>query len=200
MSFKKLNFVFVGIFLLCSFIKAEFVVKSYQELKNERIVRQNYEQSCGAASLATLLNLVSLKRYSEAQILKLMSEDAFHTDMVSFVDLMRVLDKLGFENNAYQIDRQSLDKLLGIPMLVKIEDDPRFPHFVLIINDEGDFLQVLDPSFGEYLSSKRQFFSIWDKQGEGGFALMVFPQHYFEKTKLPLPKKLHFEFAPFKLF
>ena len=36
--------------------KAEWVVKSYQEIKNERVIRQTYEQSCGASSLATLLN------------------------------------------------------------------------------------------------------------------------------------------------
>ena len=42
--------------LLPLFLKAEFVVKSYQEIKNEKVVRQNYEESCGAASLATLIN------------------------------------------------------------------------------------------------------------------------------------------------
>ncbi|EAI2894253.1 peptidase C39, partial [Campylobacter upsaliensis] len=40
--------------LLPLFLKAEFVVKSYQEIKNEKVIRQNYEESCGAASLATL--------------------------------------------------------------------------------------------------------------------------------------------------
>ena len=38
--------------------KAEWVVKSYQEIKNERVIRQTYEQSCGASSLATLLNIL----------------------------------------------------------------------------------------------------------------------------------------------
>lgn len=42
-------------------------------------------------------------------------------------------------------------------MLVKIEDDPRFPHFVVIINHKGNYLQALDPSHGEYISSKSQF-------------------------------------------
>lgn len=34
--------------------KAEWVVKSYQEI----VIRQTYEQSCGASSLATLLNIL----------------------------------------------------------------------------------------------------------------------------------------------
>ena len=184
---------------------AEFAVKSYQELKNKDIVRQNYEQSCGAASLATLLNMIDVQKFSELEILQMMSEKELRTDMASLADLIAVLDKLGYESSAYQITRQSLDKLLDIPLLVKIEDDPRFPHFVIIINSEGGFLQVFDPSSGRYLSSKRQFFSIWDKHKKGGFALIVLPKNELQKNALQIPEKqmpgsLHFEITPFRLF
>ncbi|BDL72290.1 peptidase C39 [Campylobacter jejuni] len=130
--------------------KAEWVVKSYQEIKNERVIRQTYEQSCGASSLATLLNIL------DDQI-KIMSGQELYTDMVSFADLNDAVKKLGFQSNSYQINRENLDKLVNIPMLVKIEDDPRFPHFVIIINHKGNYLQVLDPSHGEYISSKVNF-------------------------------------------
>ena len=160
------------IFLLFIFtplcLKAEFVVKSYQELKNERVIRQNYEQSCGASSLATMINLIDDENLSEFDVLKLMSEQELKTDMVSFADLETVLLKLGYENKSYKINKENLDKLINIPMIVKIEDDPRFPHFVLIINYKGDFLEILDPSHGEYISSKRQFLSIWDRDKKGG--------------------------------
>lgn len=159
--------------LLPAFCLAEFVVKSYQELKNENMIRQNYEQSCGAASLATLLNMSNFKQFTELEILQAMNEKALNTDMVSFSQLIATLEKLGFEGGAYQIERTSLDKLVGLPLLVKIEDDPRFPHFVIIINHKGDFLQILDPSSGAYISSKREFFSLWDRDKKGGFALIV---------------------------
>ncbi|TQR61630.1 C39 family peptidase [Campylobacter troglodytis] len=187
------------------FLSAEFAVKSYQELRNKELIKQNYEQSCGTASLATLLNMIDVQKFSELEILQMMSEKELRTDMVSFADLIAVFDKLGYEGSAYQITRQSLDKLLDIPLLVKIEDDPRFPHFVIIINSKGNFLQVFDPSFGRYLSLKRQFFSIWDKHKEGGFALIVLPKNELQKNALQIPKKqmpssLHFEFTPFSLF
>ena len=178
---------------------AEFVVKSYQELKNENMIRQNYEQSCGAASLATLLNMSNFKQFTELEILQAMNEKALNTDMVSFSQLIATLEKLGFEGGAYQIQRTSLDKLVGLPLLVKIEDDPRFPHFVIIINHKGDFLQILDPSSGAYISSKREFFSLWDRDKKGGFVLMV-PSKTQKQSKLNLPNKTHFEFQPFKLF
>ncbi|EPM2007129.1 C39 family peptidase [Campylobacter coli] len=135
--------------------KAEWVVKSYQEIKNERVIRQAYEQSCGASSLATLLNILDdQKKFDELELLKIMSGQELYTDMVSFADLNDAVKKLGFQSNSYQINRENLDKLVNIPMLVKIEDDPRFPHFVVIINHKGNYLQVLDPSHGEYISSK----------------------------------------------
>ena len=179
---------------------AEFAVQSYQKLKNDTLIRQNYEQSCGAASLATLLNLSNFKQFNEIDILNVMSENELRTDMVSFTDLMNALKKLDYESSAYQITRQSLDKLIDIPLLVKIEDDPRFPHFVVIINKGGGFLQVFDPSFGKYISSKRQFLSVWDKDNKGGFALIVLPKGEWRKENLNLPDKLHFEFTPFKFF
>lgn len=138
--------------------KAEWVVKSYQEIKNERVIRQTYEQSCGASSLATLLNILDdQKKFDELELLKIMSGQELYTDMVSFADLNDAVKKLGFQSNLYQINRENLDKLVNIPMLVKIEDDPRFPHFVIIINHKGNYLQVLDPSHGEYISSKVNF-------------------------------------------
>lgn len=79
-----------------------------------------------------------------------MSGQELYTDMVSFADLNDAVKKLGFQSNSYQINRENLDKLVNIPMLVKIEDDPRFPHFVIIINHKGNYLQVLDQPWRIY--------------------------------------------------
>ncbi|MCR8708467.1 C39 family peptidase [Campylobacter sp. RM5063] len=180
--------------------KAEWVVKSYQEIKNERVIRQTYEQSCGASSLATLLNILDDKKFDELKLLQTMSGQKLYTDMVSFADLSDAVKKLGYESNSYQINRESLDKLVNIPMLVKIEDDPCFPHFVVIINHKGNCLQVLDPSHGEYISSKSQFFSIWDRYNKGSYALIVAPKKELKPFKLNTPKSLHFDFKPFSLY
>ncbi|NHH18747.1 peptidase C39, partial [Campylobacter jejuni] len=157
--------------------------------------------SCGASSLATLLNILDdQKKFDELELLKIMSGQELYTDMVSFADLNDAVKKLDFQSNSYQINRENLDKLVNIPMLVKIEDDPRFPHFVIIINHEGNYLQVLDPSHGEYISSKSQFFSIWDRYNKGGYALIVAPKKELKPFKLNTPKSLHFDFSPFSLF
>ncbi|ECQ1391020.1 peptidase C39 [Campylobacter coli] len=190
--------LFLPIFALSA--NAEWVVKSYQEIKNERVIRQTYEESCGASSLATLINILDNQNFNELKLLETMSGQQLYTDMVRFADLSDAVKKLGFQSNSYQINRENLDKLVNIPMLVKIEDDPRFPHFVIIINHKGNYLQVLDPSHGEYISSKSQFFSIWDRYNKGGYALIVAPKKELKPFKLNTPKSLHFDFSPFSLF
>ncbi|KAB0577438.1 peptidase C39, partial [Campylobacter volucris] len=59
------------------------------------------------------------------------------------------------------------------------------------------YLQVFDPSYGEYISSKREFFSIWDRYNKGGYALIVAPKKELKKFKLNIPKHLFFEIEPF---
>lgn len=87
-------------------LKAEFVVKSLNEIKNERVVRQNYEQSCGAAALATLINLLEDKKLSELDLLKTMDENKLVTDMLSFFDLKYMANKLHFNVHSYQIEKE----------------------------------------------------------------------------------------------
>lgn len=197
---EKILKIVLMVTLLPLFLKAEFVVKSYQEIKNEKVIRQNYEESCGAASLATLINILDDNNLTELDLLKTMGGQKLYTDMVSFADLNDAVKKLGYESKSYKVDRKILEKLVNIPLLVKIEDDPRFPHFVVIINHKGNYLQILDPSYGKYISSKREFFSVWDRYNKGGYALIVAPKKGLKKFKLNIPKSLNFDFRPFSLY
>ncbi|MDE7173270.1 MAG: peptidase C39, partial [Helicobacter sp.] len=131
---KVLRFFLFSLCFLPLF--ADFAVKSFQELRNQNLVRQSYEESCGAASLATLIRLIDFKRVDELEVLEYFTKDSkgnINTDMVSFLELQKAAQKMGYKSASYQMDREALEKI-QIPLLVKIEDDPRFPHFVVIIN------------------------------------------------------------------
>lgn len=176
---------------------ADFAVQSFQELRNHNMVRQSYEQSCGAASLATLINLIDSKNLSELDVMQHFpptKDGALNTDMVSFQSLEDVAQKLGYKVASYQIDKGVFDNI-ELPMLVKIEDDPRFPHFVVIINHKGDYITIFDPSYGEYLSLKSEFYSIWDSEQKGGYAMIVTTKGGIEldNNSLKLPPRLFFE-------
>lgn len=47
------------------------------------------------------------------------------------------------------------------------------------MNYKGDYIKVFDPNFGEYISSKEQFYKLWDKSGNGGYILIVEPKIQF---------------------
>lgn len=190
----------LGLFclFLVSFAYAEFAVKSYREIRSELLIRQTYEQSCGAAALATLINLLDSKKLTELDVLQKMSDknQLLNTDMVSFKQLETIAEKLDYESRSYRLQREILDKF-PIPLLVKIEDDPRFPHFVIVINHSGDYITILDPSFGIYLSSKSQFYSLWDRNRQGGFGLVLKPKNRDIPHYVPeIPPKALFERLP----
>ena len=176
---------------------AGFAVRSYEELRNQDVIRQNYEESCGAASLATLINTIDFKILTEKDVLEQMDkgDKKTNTDMVSFLQLKQAADKLSYDSEGYQLDRATFEKI-NLPVLVKIEDDPRFPHFVVVINHQGDFITILDPSYGKYISSKDQFYNIWDKHKQGGYVLILGPKndiHREYKLDLPIDNKALFD-------
>lgn len=84
---EKILKILLFLSILALSAKAEWVIKSYQEIKNERVIRQTYEQSCGASSLATLINMLDDKKFDELKLLQTMSGQKLYTDMVSFADL-----------------------------------------------------------------------------------------------------------------
>ncbi|MDE6044824.1 MAG: peptidase C39, partial [Helicobacter sp.] len=66
---------------------------------------------------------------------------------------------------------------------------------VVIINYAGDYIRVFDPSHGEYLSLKNEFYSIWDKDFKGGYALILTTPKGIAPERLPpkLPEGVFFE-------
>ncbi|MDE7317724.1 MAG: peptidase C39 [Helicobacter sp.] len=160
---------------------ADFEYKSFYEIRNQGMVRQSYEESCGAASLATLINLLYEKNLDEEQILELFDNN---TNMVTFLQLQEAAKKLGYSSRSYKLSREILESV-SIPILIKIEDDPKFPHFVVVIC-YGDFFLVFDPNFGKYITKKMELYAIWDKKLEGGFGLLIAPPKNYQKPILQL--------------
>ncbi|WP_232086797.1 cysteine peptidase family C39 domain-containing protein [Helicobacter winghamensis] len=93
-------------FCMVSFTFA-FSVKSLQELHNQNVIRQQYEESCGASALATLLNLFELRQYSEQDILAFLNQK---TDMLSFKELQEVANTLGYTTKGFQLQREILEQ------------------------------------------------------------------------------------------
>lgn len=68
-------------------------VQSYQDMKNANVVKQQFDNSCGSASLATILTYFYGAPISEKQVMDLIGKDA---KTASFADLARVATQKGF--------------------------------------------------------------------------------------------------------
>lgn len=146
-----------------------FKVKSLKELKYNDVVAQTYEESCGASSLATLLN-----RYGDNVSEKDLINDFNTTDMVNFLDIQSVAVKKGFRAKGYKITKEVFEQL-SIPVIARVLRHKEYPHFIVVQNLKGDFVLSLDPSNGKSIITKHEFYSVWNHE-DNGYVLIAIPE------------------------
>jgi predicted double-glycine peptidase len=151
---------------------AEEPVRSLREIRQENVVVQQWDTSCGAAALATLLKYqhglpVSEKQIAEAMLrrsdpLKVKTRGGF-----SLLDLKRYADRQGLEGVGYL--KVGLDNLFDmVPALVPVVVRG-YPHFVIIRGKLGDKVLIADPAFGNRTMDVRSFEEAW----QGGITFVV---------------------------
>lgn len=161
-----------------------FKVKSFHELKYKDVIQQTFEESCGASSLATLMNLYDAN-VTEKDLL----HDLNSTNTVNFLDLQKIAIKNAFRAKGYNITKKIFEQL-SFPVIARVIRHSNYPHFIVVYNLKGDFVLVLDPNNGKRLMSKSEFYSIWNKE-DNGYILVVLSKHT-KRLNIPylLPKNL----------
>jgi len=147
-------------------------VRSLREIRQEKVVVQQWDTSCGAAALATLLKYqhalpVTEKQIAESMLrlsspLKVKTRGGF-----SLLDLKRYADSQGLEGVGYM--SLALDDLLDmapaiVPVVVR-----GYPHFVVVRGRAADDMLIADPAFGNRTMDVRSFEKAW----QGGIAFIV---------------------------
>ena len=143
---------------------AEESVRSLREIRQENVVVQQWDTSCGAAALATLLRYqhglaVSEKEIAQAMLrrsdpLKVKTRGGF-----SLLDLKRYADGHGLEGAGYM--NLALDDLLDmapaiVPVVVR-----GYPHFVVVRGKAPDKILIADPAFGNRTMDVGSFQKAW---------------------------------------
>lgn len=140
-------------------------VKSFLELREQNLVRQGWDVSCGAAALSTVLTYHYDEPYSEATIAVSILAN---TDPVrvrerggfSLLDLKRFAEAVGYSANGYA--GMTLDDLAGsdVPVIipVRIRD---LDHFVVFRGIAAGRVLIGDPAFGNLILSTERFLEIW---------------------------------------
>lgn len=139
-------------------------------MRQENVVVQEWDTSCGAAALATLLRYQHGLGDSEKQIAQTMLRvtDPLKVKVrggFSLLDLKRYADARGLRGVGYM--NLSLDTLLAMgPAVVPIMTRG-YPHFVVVRGKSDEKVLLADPAFGNWTMSVDAFERAW--QGNIGF-------------------------------
>lgn len=154
--------------------------KSWKDLRDENIVRQSEDYSCGSASLATLLTAFYGDTVTEAEVLKAIDRK----DAASFSDLQRVAESYGYNSAGVAAKLEHLYQLqVPVILFLKIRG---FEHFTVFRGISLEQVWLADPSWGNKKISLVQFLKMWgtiDKSGMYGRMLLVMPKEGSNKKK-----------------
>lgn len=136
-------------------------IQSWKTLRDARIVKQDLDYSCSAASLATLLNEFYGQSVTEEALLKAMDKGDLRA---SFEDMKKALPQFGFKAQGFAASYEQLMQLKA-PVVVYLKhrkDD----HFSVLRGIDENTVWLADPSLGNRTYSKAQFLEMWQTRGD----------------------------------
>lgn len=163
-------------------------IKSWKEIKDRNIIKQENDFSCGAASIATILNSYYNIKITEAEVLKLMTKNE---SMTSFDDMQNALLQLGYQSQGYALSYEMLMNL-RVPAIVYVKHRKN-DHFTVINGINKDFVKLADPSLGNITLSKYAFLKIWNTRNDQkyiGKILIIYPNKGSEINPLFFTKNI----------
>lgn len=150
-------------------------VKSLIEIRRDGVVMQEWDLSCGAAALATLLKYQHGDPVSEKEIAQaLISRDEYLENPAlikmrqgfSLLDLKRYVDSRG--HKGIGLGRLDLDDLVRrAPIMVPVQLHG-YNHFVIIRGLRGNRVLLADPAWGNRTMLKNRFERAWLEYPEFG--------------------------------
>lgn len=139
-------------------------VRSLKEARFARVVKQQYDFSCGSAALATLLTFHYEKPVSETDVFTEMFEvgdqERIRRLGFSLLDMKKYLKTHELRADGFKL---SIEKLanLGVPSIALIETSG-YKHFVVVKGMAGDKLLLGDPARGSRAMPIEEFEQSWN--------------------------------------
>ena len=138
-------------------------VTSIREARFKTVIRQQFDYSCGSASIATLLTFHYDRPTSETDAFRAMwsvgDQASIRKAGFSLLDMKRYLAQQGLRADGFRV---SLDKIAEarIPAITLINTNG-YRHFVVIKGIRGDQVLVGDPALGVKIWPRKQFEAMW---------------------------------------
>lgn len=165
----SLLIVFFAILLTVTRVSAADVntrraVRSMLELREDKVVVQQWDISCGAAALATILKYqhgdpVPEKKIAETMLKRTDPLRVKFRGGFSLLDLKRFAESRGFTADGYT--EVSLENLIEFgPSIVPVSTNG-YHHFVVFRGIVSDQVLLADPGFGNRILTVAQFEEAW---------------------------------------
>ena len=153
-------------------------IKTWKDLRDSNIEKQDEDHSCGSAAAATILRSFYGKDVYEKDILNEVIK-AGDDGTASFSDLEQAVKKFGFKAVGLTLDFKKL-KSIKIPAIVYLRYRDK-DHFSVIrgVNEHG-LVWLGDPSWGNRTFSASRFKSMWetrDDENLKGKILLIIPEN-----------------------
>src|SRR5688572_15574102 len=147
-------------------------VRSLLEMRREGVVVQQWDTSCGAAALATVLTYGFKDPVSERSVAQAMLR---RTDPLrvkvrggfSLLDMKRFAENRGYSAAGFR--NVSLEELFAMRSPIVPIDEYGDPHFVVVRGLRDGKVDIADPGFGNRSMSVERFRAAW----KDGIAFVV---------------------------
>ncbi len=160
--------------------QADAPVRSMWEMRQQNIVLQKFDLSCGAAALATILRFQQGETLTERDVaLGLVSRDVYIRNPrlirlrqgFSLLDMKRYVDRLGYDGQAFGSVTWK-DLLSLAPAIVPVRFFG-YNHFVVFRGALGHDVLLGDPAFGNRTMSRQRFVAAWIDYAKLGHVAFV---------------------------
>lgn len=137
--------------------------RSHAEMRWDGVIAQQYDYSCGAAAVATLLTYHYDRPTAEAEVFESMIRsgevEQIREQGFSMLDMKRYLDAQGLNSDGFRVALDDLARI-GVPAITLINTGG-YRHFVVLKGLDGDTVLIGDPAVGTVAVPKAHFESIW---------------------------------------
>ncbi len=137
--------------------------RSHEEMRWDGVVAQQYDYSCGAAAVATLLTYHYGRPTAEAEVFESMIRagevEQIREQGFSMLDMKRYLDAQGLQSDGFRVELDDLARI-GVPAITLINTGG-YRHFVVLKGLDDNTVLIGDPAVGTVAVPKAHFESIW---------------------------------------
>jgi hypothetical protein len=163
-------------------------VVSLKEARYKNMVRQQFDLSCGAASLATILKIYYRDEIDERSIIRYMLEHGDREEIskkgFSLLDLKKFAEESNYAAAGYKGVKVEALQNLKVPAIVLLNTG-RYSHFVVLKGVRDGTAYIADPAFGNRSMKVASFEKDWN-----GVVFLVLAKDGSTPAGIPLESTL----------